>query len=153
MFNERRQSLSLCKDTAPAPDGITTSEPEDSQSVLLSAACNMLLESGQYPDFWRREIKLPILKPNRDPAKMDSHCPVSLTSCVCKLLERMVNVWLVFFFYEKNNLLPHQSGFRKQKSTMDAFYQLISYVEKGFTEKKHTLGVSFDLEKAYDTVR
>lgn len=34
---------------------------------------------------------------------------------------------------------------------MDAFYQLISYVEKGFTEKKHTLGVFFDLEKAYDT--
>ena len=57
------------------------------------------------------------------------------------------------WFLEKNNILcPEQSGFRKHRSTIDTLTQLTSYIEKGFKEKKHTVAVFFDLEKAYDTV-
>jgi len=35
---------------------------------------------------------------------------------------------------------------------MDAFSQLTFYIEKAFQEKKHTITVFADLEKAYDTV-
>ena len=122
-----------------------------SLSTLLSSF-NMLWEAHQYPDSWRRETKLPIGKPNKDPRDVGSYRPISLTSCVCKLFERMVNARLMWFL-EKNNLLsPFQSGFRKQKSTMDAFSQLTSHVEKAFKKGKHTMAVFFDLEKAYDTV-
>ena len=56
-------------------------------------------------------------------------------------------------FLEKNNILcPEQSGFRKHKSTIDSLTQLTSQIEKGFREKKHTIAVFYDLEKAYDTV-
>ena len=43
-------------------------------------------------------------------------------------------------------------GFRKHRSTIDALTQLTCHIEKGFKEKKHTVAVFFDLEKAYDTV-
>ena len=45
-----------------------------------------------------------------------------------------------------------QSGFRKHRSTIDALTQLTRHIEKGFKEKKHTIAVFFDPEKAYDTV-
>ena len=37
-------------------------------------------------------------------------------------------------------------------STIDALTQLTCHIEKGFKEKKHTVAVFFDLEKAYDTI-
>ena len=59
----------------------------------------------------------------------------------------------LIWFLEKNNILcPEQSGFRKHRSTIDALTQLTCHIEKGFKEKKHTVTVFFDLEKAYDTV-
>ena len=64
----------------------------------------------------------------------------------------MVNNRLVWFL-EKNGLLSQQqSGFRKNKSTMDSLTQLTTFVEKSFREKRHAMAVFFDLQKAYDTV-
>ena len=64
----------------------------------------------------------------------------------------MVNHRLVWFLEKKNILCPEQFGFRKHRSTIDALTQLTCHIEKGFKEKKHTVAVFFDLEKAYDTV-
>ena len=154
-LEELKQQLTLCKDTSPGPDTITTAmikHMSDASLSTLLSSFNMLWEAHQYPDCWRREIKLPIGKPNKDTNDVRSYRPISLTSCVCKLFERMVNTRLVWFL-EKNNLLsPYQSGFRKHRSTMDAVAQLTSHVEKAFQTSKHTIAVFFDLEKAYDTV-
>jgi len=58
---------------------------------------------------WRREIKLPILKPNKTPSEVGSYHPISLTSCVCKLLERMVNTRPVWFLEKKKYTFQHTS--------------------------------------------
>ena len=154
-FEEIKECLSGCKDSSPGPDDITIAMlkhlSKDSLKTLLHAL-NQLWETRQYPDDWRKDIKLPISKPNKDPRNVKSYRPISLTSNVCKLFERMVNNRLVWFL-EKNRLLsPQQSGFRKNKSTMDSLSQLTSHVEQSFKDKKHTTAVFFDLEKAFDTV-
>ena len=64
----------------------------------------------------------------------------------------MANPKLMWFLESKNILCPEQSGFRKHKSTVDSLTQLTCHIEKSFREKKHTVAVYFDLEKAYDTV-
>ena len=148
-------NLSMCKDTAPGPDDITISMlnhlPKQALSALLNTL-NRLWSTKQVPSIWNKEVKIPILKPGKDPSLPESYRPISLTSCICKLFERMVNHRLMWFL-EKNNILsPQQSGFRKNKSTMDALSQLTGYIKKGFKEKKHTTAVFFDMEKAYDTV-
>ena len=105
-----------------------------------------------YPKQWSKEIKLPFLKPGKDPNLPSSYCLISLTSCICKLFERMMNHRLMWFLEKNNILCPEQSGFRKHRPTIDALTQLTCHIEKGFKEKKHTVAVFFDLEKAYDTV-
>ena len=146
--------LDRCKDSAPGPDDITISMIKHlttpAKHTLLKAL-NKLWKASVYPEQWSKEIKLHFLKPGKDPNLPSSYCPISLTSCICKLFERMVNHRLMWFL-EKNILCPEQSGFRKHRSTIDPLTQLTSHIEKGFKEKKHAVAVFFDLEKAYDTV-
>jgi hypothetical protein len=37
-----------------------------------------------------------ILKPGKDPNEPESFLPISLTSCICKIMERMVNKRLTY---------------------------------------------------------
>ena len=68
-----------------------------------------------YPEQWSKEIKLPFLKPGKDPNLPSSYRPISLTSCICKLFERMVNHRMMWFLEKNNILCPEQSGFRKHQ--------------------------------------
>ena len=48
-----------------------------------------------------------------------NHKPISLTSCLCKIMERMVNDGLVWY-QESNGLISRlQCGFRNKRSTTD----------------------------------
>ena len=154
-IKEMETQLDRCKDSAPDPDDITISMIKHlttpAKHALLKAL-NKLWEARVYPEQWSKEIKLPFLKPGKDPNLPSSYRPISLTSCICKLFERMVNHRLMWFLEKNNILCPEQSGFRKHRSTIDALTQLTCHIENGFKEKKHTVAVFFDLEKAYDTV-
>ena len=152
---EMETQLDWCKDSAPGPDDITISMIKHlttpAKHTLLKAL-NKLWEVSVYPEQWSKEIKLPFLKPGKDPNLPSSYRPISLTSCICKLFERMVNHRLMWFLEKNNILCPEQSGFRKHRYTIDALTQLTCHIEKGFREKKHTIAVFFDIEKAYDTI-
>ena len=154
-LEEMIHQLEQCKDTSPGLDNITVAMlnhlSKDSLSILLESL-NNLWNQELLPESWSVEVKLPILKPGKDPLYPENYRPISLTSCICKLFERIVNQRLMWFLEKNNILAPQQSGFRKNKSTMDALSQLTSYIQQSFREKKHTTAVFFDMEKAYDTV-
>ena len=66
-------------------------------------------------------------------------------------MERMVNDRLVWFL-EKNNLIASvQSGFRKQRGTIDHLVRFETFIREAFIKKEHVVSVFFDLESAYDT--
>lgn len=54
--------------------------------------------------FGRLPPPFPFSKPLKDKTVALSHRPIALTSCICKLFENMVNVWLVHFL-ERGGLL------------------------------------------------
>ena len=143
-MEELTTQLAQCKETAPGPDDITVSMiknlPPEALCKLLDAF-NQIWTSREYPDIWRKEIKLPFLKPGKDAHLPESYRPITLTSCVGKLMERMINHRLVWFLEKNNILCPQQSGFRKHKSTMDALSQLTAYIEESFLEKTHNSSV------------
>jgi len=56
------------------------------------------------------------------------------------------------WYLETNKFLtPEQSGFRKQRSTVDHLVRLESYICHAMAHKQHIVAVFFDIEKAYDT--
>ena len=75
----------------------------------------------------------------------------ALTSCVCKVMERMINNRLVCYLERNKIITPTQSGFRKGHSTTDQLVRLETFSREGFIQKQHVTAIFFDLEKAYDT--
>ena len=52
---------------------------------------NIMLAAGYVPTSWKNAVICPILKPNKPPTEPGSHRPIALTSCLGKVMERMVN--------------------------------------------------------------
>ena len=56
-------------------------------------------------------------------------------------------------YLEKNHkLIDEQAGFRRCRSTEDQITHIAQHVEDAFQEKKHTVAVWVDMEKAFDKV-
>ena len=122
----------------------------DARKILLEAY-NEIWTSQLFPDEWRHAIQVPIPKPGKDKQQAASYRPISLTSCLCKAMEKMVNNRLVWWL-ETNNLLSNlQCGFRKDRSTLDHLVRMEAFIQDSFLCRQHAIAVFFDLEKAYDT--
>ncbi|GBN86300.1 putative RNA-directed DNA polymerase from transposon BS [Araneus ventricosus] len=103
-----------------------------------------------FPVTWRKAVVIPIPKPGKDPQIPTSYRPIALTSCLCKLMERMVNARLMHVLEENGFLSNFQSGFRYGRGTIDNVLMLETAIRDAFVTKKHLVSVFFDMDKAYD---
>jgi ribonuclease HI len=153
-LSELMESLNKANDTSAGPDDIhyqfLKHLPEPSLTVLLEIF-NDLWITGNVPKIWKEAIIIPIPKPGKDNADPTNYRPISLTSCVCKTLERMINSRLVWYLESNNLISPFQSGFRHGRSTNDHLVRLETFIRDAFIKREHLVAVFFDLEKAYDT--
>ena len=126
-MKELMKALKKCHDTAVGCDDIhyqfLKHLPFRSLDTLLRIF-NQVWHTGILPDSQKEAIVIPIPKPGKDSTNPANYRPIALTSCICKIMERMVNDRLVWFL-EKNQLIATvQSGFRKQTRTLDHTYCL-----------------------------
>jgi Reverse transcriptase (RNA-dependent DNA polymerase) len=91
-----------------------------------------------------------IPKPGKDPEKVESYRPIALTSCLCKLMERIVNRRLTCHLESRRNLSNEQFGFRKDRSTVDSMAILASKTCRAINNKKYMAICSVALSNAYD---
>ena len=154
-IRELCDALKKSHDTATGPDEIhyqlLKHLPRDSLMVLLDIF-NDIWASGEIPECWKEATVIPIPKPGKDSKNPSNYRPISLTSCLCKTMERMINTRLVWFLEKNNILTKYQSGFRKGRTTTDQLIRLESFIRDSFLKGNHVVSVFFDLEKAYDTV-
>ena len=122
---------------------------------LLLHLYNRCWDGEGIPAKWRTAIIKPLLKDGKDPKKTISYRPISLTSCMGKLLEKMVADRLIHILEERNLLNDNQAGFRPNRCTTDQILKLVQQA----TDQLHspaantrTLTAFFDYEKAYDKV-
>ena len=81
---------------------------------------------------------IPIHEPGKAKTEATSYRPISLTSCVVKLLERIINTRLKWCLETEKLLVPQQVGFREHQCTEDQTTYLPHEIEDGFQRKnKH----------------
>ena len=141
-------------DTAPGPDEIHNkiiqNLPEISQTLLLNIY-NDIWNSQTFPESWRTATIIPIPKPGKDHTNPANYRPIALTNCLCKLMEKLINKRLSWYLETNKLLSPLQSGFRKNRSTMDQLVRLETFIRQAFVKGEHLTAIFFDLEKAFDT--
>ncbi len=76
--------------------------------------------------------------------------PVSLTSIICKLIERILKKALLYFLSETRSISPHQHGFRRScLSNLLVFEEVVTRM----TDEGHTVDVIYlDFAKTFDSV-
>jgi len=142
---------------APGPDDIPPSflkELGTAALVELLAICNLSLHDSECPQWWRDAIIIPLLKATKSPSDLASYRPVSLTSCVAKVLERMF-ADRIYYMAETNGWFSSlQAGFRKGRTCTDQILRITQAIEDGFQQKpmNRSVLVLLDYSKAFDTV-
>ena len=122
---------------------------------LLLALFNESFSSAQLPQDWRLAMIIPLLKAGKPASELESFRPISLTSCIVKLLERLINNRLYFLAESKGWISDSQAGFRKQRGCEDQLIKLVHHVSDGFQTRvngkpQRTVMAMFDYSKAYD---
>jgi len=152
-ISELNTAIQQTKDNSPGPDQIHNKMfrymPLTARPYFLDVI-NVIWTKSYFDNRWRKAIVIPIPKPNKDHKNPMNYRPISLTSCLCKLIEKMVNNRIMNFL-ENSKFFAHvQCGFRKGRSTVDHLVRLETFMRKAIADSKHAAAVYFDMEKAYD---
>lgn len=151
----RAEILRLRTESAPGPDGITNKtlrNLNDESIEAITRYMNECWERGEIPQQWKTAQVVMISKPGKK-LQIENLRPISLTSCVGKLMEHVVLTRLNNHM-EDRGLYPHTMiGFRPHLSTQDVMLQIKHQIldARGRTAGlKAILGL--DLTKAFDNV-
>ena len=152
-MHELERALGVCKGTSPGPDGIhydMIKALDRGSTIILLEVYNDIWLSGSFPNCWHFAHVVAILKPKANPKLSISFRPIALTSCLCKVMERMVKCRLMFQLESQGLLCAQQSGFRGCRSALDHVVNLESNVNEAFASKGFLVAAFLDIEKAYD---
>lgn len=155
-LSELNEALNLSnRPSSPGPDNIRYAAlahlGEQGKSRLLNLY-NQSWESGVVPESWKISRIIPVLKPGKSPLDITSFRPIALSSCICKVMERMILGRLEWFLEERNIYPESMSGFRRGRNSVDGVIDLVSSVEQAKKEKRITSAVFFDVKGAFDNV-
>ena len=139
----------------PGPDGIhnemLTHLGNAGKKVVLDLI-NKTWMKGELPKAWKIATIKPLLKKGKPAGDISSYRPISLTSCLGKLAERMTNARLYWWLEAKKILNVHQAGFRAGQRTEDLLFRMTQRIIDGFHKEKSTVGIFVDFQQAYDRI-
>lgn len=150
----RRVLRNLDVNKASGPDGIPaivlrTCAPE--LSPILTRLFRLSLEAGKVPKVWKLANVQPVPKKGSraDPA---NYRPISVTSILCKTMERVLNTKLLAYLETNDILSDRQYGFRRNRSTGDLLAYATYIWSEAIERHGEALAVSLDISKAFDRV-
>jgi hypothetical protein len=100
---------------------------------------NEVCEGRAFPEEWTETLVVPVLKPGKDKSCLTSYRPISLTSCVCKLFEKMVNNRLIYTL-EGKQVIPEQ---QMDSEKPDPHQTLTSYSNPIFKRPSRTNNILY----------
>ncbi len=100
--------------------------------VHVTAIFNAALKQTYFPDKWKLNHIIPILKPGKVQNDPISYRPISLLPIMGKLFEKCVLSRLNSYLSSDNAIPPHQFGFRPILSTYHQILRLTEDIIEGF---------------------
>ena len=152
---ELQACLSSLHGKTPGYDQITYTmlkNLENSDKLKLCQLYNKILNSSVIPFQWKNAIVIPIVKPNKPIDSIAAYRPISLLSCISKLLDKIISRRLFWFLTQENKLTQHQTAYKTESGTINALIYLDDYITKSLSTSSHVSLLSIDAEKAFDRV-
>ena len=164
-FSSQELILACCK----APTHTSLGADEISPHFLrqggltLHTALHLLFSisygHGRIPTPLKHAKVAPIYKQSGDIDDANNYRPISITSIVMRLWERLMKPTLLEGMKCFNIPSPNQFGFTKDRSTYDAIFHLLSSIADAFdkpgkcpTKDNYVPTIFIDIAKAYDKV-
>ncbi|ETO12526.1 hypothetical protein RFI_24849 [Reticulomyxa filosa] len=107
---------------------------------------------GYFPKAWKIANIVAIPKPDRDPTICKNYRPISLLSCVGKLMERIITMRLTKYLNENQMLHQSQAGFQSWHNTSELLLRISESIHTSFDKNGVTYAAMLDISAAYDSV-
>ena len=136
------------------PDGISArilKEGVDSLSYALTKIFNKSLADSVVPDDWKLANVVPIHKKG-DKEVVENYRPISLTSIVCRIMEKAVKHELLGFLNNYKLIRKSQHGFTNNRSCLTNLLEYLEYVTSILDSEDSADVIYLDFSKAFDKV-
>ena len=149
----RKKLAKLKANKASGPDGISVNVLRNCLNFdyPLSVLFNMSLQSGIVPSDWRDANVTPLFKKGSRTSS-NNYRPVSLTSQIVKLLERLVYDHVFQTLIANKTISCDQHGFQDRCSCITQLLECLNDWTLNFDEGVQTDIIYLDFSKAFDTV-
>lgn len=150
----RRTLDSLQENKAAGVDGLNSTFLKHGVDGIVKPLVKIFQESlstGKVPEDWRLANVSALYKKGskKDPG---NYRPVSLTSQICKIFERVLKDEITNYLESNNLLWNSQHGFRKNKSCLTNLLEFMQMVSDGLDEGEPMDVLYLDFSKAFDKV-
>ena len=120
-------------------------------SEPLSYIFNLSIETSEIPEDWKTSKVIPIFKKGNK--KLSSNYrPISLTSQVGKVLERILKHEISKFLEMNNLIIETQHGFREKKSTLSNLLEFSTELINHIDNRQPVDVAYLDFQKAFDKI-
>lgn len=124
----------------------------DSLHRAMQVLFNLCFQCGYFPKAWKLQQIIPIPKPNRDMSESKNYRPISLVSCLGKVLDKILTKRLMHYVHTKQLISSDQAGFQWEHSTYELLLRITEDIYSNFEHNNVTHAAFLDINKAYDSV-
>jgi hypothetical protein len=117
----------------------------------LAQIFNKSMQTGEVPQEWRDALIVPLFKKGIR-SEPGNYRPVSLTSVVCKVMERIIKDNIVKHLNDHDIIKDSQHGFTRGRSCLTNLLEFFEEVYERIDEGKPVDVIYLDFAKAFDKV-
>jgi hypothetical protein len=119
--------------------------------VPLSMLFTKSFKAGALPSCWKFANVTPIFKKGSKTCALN-YRPISLTSILCKIMEKIIRDVMVSHLLKFKLLSMHQHGFVQAKSCATNLIETLDIITEALNRGFYAIMVLLDFAKAFDTV-
>ena len=152
---ELEENLCKTKNKASGEDKISNRMLKMGNQNLFVSLCLLytaILSLGYFPDAWKTGLVIMIAKAQKDPRFSKSFRPITLLSCLSKLLELIILNRLKTHLDTLGITNHIQAGYKKGRSGQEHLLRLVQTTYQAFNNKQSVYACFLDMEAAFDGV-